>query len=61
MSAISEQEQRRDEEAENESVLGDLEVLDDEAEEVAGGGRGGCPELACGSGANHNEVQAVTA
>ena len=67
MSAITEQEQRRDEEPENESVLSDLELLDDQAEGVVGGyrdlayGSGGCPELACGSGGTHNEVQAVTA
>ena len=54
---VQEQEQRREEEPENESVLRDLELLDDEAEDVRGGAS--CPTWMCG--ANHNEVLAVTA
>jgi hypothetical protein len=53
---------RRDDRPESERVLRDLEVLEGAADDVVGGlrGSGGCPDYACGSGGNHNEVQAVT-
>ena len=53
---------RRDDQPESERVLRDLDVLEGAADDVVGGlrGSGGCPELACGSGGNHNEVLAVT-
>ena len=60
MSVISEQEQRRDEEPEKESVLRDLELPEGEAEDVQGGSVK-CPSWLCGPGGNHNEVQAFTA
>jgi hypothetical protein len=52
----------RDDQPESERVLRDLDVLEGAADDVPGGlrGSGGCPELACGSGGNHNEVLAVT-
>jgi hypothetical protein len=55
--------ERRDDRPERERVLRDLEVLEGTADDVVGGlrGSGGCPELACGSNGNHNEVLAVTA
>lgn len=59
MSAITEQEQRRDDKPEDELALRDLELPDDQAGNVKAGARGGCDDWGCGS--NHDEAMVVTA